>query len=157
MHPRIWGRDMWRSIHYIALGYPVHNPSVDIKQSYISFFSVLGSVLPCAKCAQHYNRHLTSYPLEPSLTGRAELFRWTVDLHNGVNTSLGRKTWTYEQAYEVYADRRAPQNTDSIYGQEHLTQIAVKTAILIVSSMAVAAVIMWWVRVRRRRLSRHLT
>lgn len=106
MHPRLWGRDMWRTIHFVALGYPIREPSAEVVQSYQTFFEVLGPVLPCVKCSKHYHDHVHSHPVRPFLVGRAELFRWTVDLHNAVNASLGREGWTYEQAYEVYSDGR---------------------------------------------------
>lgn len=148
MHPRIWGRDMWRSIHYVALGFPVREPSPEVRQAYMEFFVALGSVLPCVKCAKHYNEHLQSYPVESSLVGRGELFRWTVDLHNAVNSSLGRPTWSYERAYQVYADRRSPQEPSSD-GQE--MQVPVRRAItMIVSLLVLVGFVVWWVRRRRR-------
>lgn len=133
---------MWRSIHYVALGYPVRDPTPDVRSSYASFFGVLGYVLPCAKCSQHYNQHIVSYPLEASLIGRAELFRWTVDLHNAVNASLGRKTWTYEQAYEVYADRRSSPDLDS--------GVLLKSATMVLSLLIITCIVFWWVRSKRR-------
>lgn len=148
MHPRIWGRDMWRSIHYVALGYPVRDPTSDVRASYSTFFGALGFVLPCAKCSQHYNKHIVSYPLDPSLVGRAELFRWTVDLHNAVNSSLGRKTWTYEQAYELYADRRSVQ--DPTY-----SAMLLKTATMVLSVLIICSLIFWWIRRRRLSNNRH--
>lgn len=148
MHPRIWGRDMWRSIHYVALGYPVRDPAPEVRQSYLAFFGVLGSVLPCAKCSQHYNEHIASYPVDPSLVGRAELFRWTIDLHNAVNISLGRESWTYEHAYEIYADRRSPQDSRDRSGLGRgRVQIATKLATLTISALFVVALFLW---MRRR-------
>lgn len=150
MHPRVWGRDMWRSIHYVALGYPARDPAPDTRQSYSTFFAVLGNVLPCAKCSLHYNNHITSNPLEPSLVGRAELFRWTVDLHNAVNMSLGRKQWTLEHAYEVYRDRRTVQDPGA---GDNATQIVLKITTMM-SSLVVVFLIFWWIRRRQTRLSR---
>lgn len=137
---------MWRSIHYIALGYPVRDPTPDVRSSYASFFGVLGYVLPCAKCSQHYNKHIVSYPLDASLTGRAELFKWTVDMHNAVNASLGRKTWTYEHAYQVYADRRSRN-----LGEDSYSSVLSKAATTVLSSLIVCSLIFWWIRSRRSR------
>lgn len=140
---------MWRSIHYVALGFPSRDPSPEVRQSYLAFFEALGSVLPCVKCAKHYNEHLSSYPIVPSLVGRAELFRWTVDLHNAVNSSLGRPTWSYEQAFQVYADRRSPQEPS---GTGWDVQVPVQKAIsMAVSLLILAGLVVWWVR-RRKRL-----
>ena len=83
--PRVWGPDVWRALHYIALGYP-DDPSPDQQAAYRAFFTALGPVLPCASCATNYQQHLRDLPVEPALQkgGRA-LFEWTVALHNLVN------------------------------------------------------------------------
>lgn len=138
MHPHVWGRDTWRSIHFIALGYP-SRASQEVQDTYATYFGVLGSVLPCVKCSKHYNEHLQSYPVGPSLVGRAELFRWTVDLHNAVNTSLGRSSWSYEQAFEVYADSQVPASGRGV----RITTFSVSLLITV-------ALIGWWLRRRRR-------
>lgn len=140
MHPRIWGRDTWRSIHYIALGYPVH-ASPDIQRVYLAYFEALGPVLPCVKCSTHYSEHLLSYPIQPSLIGRAELFRWTVDLHNAVNASLGRQPWTYEHAFEVYADRQTSRESD---------HPGIRVATIAVPFVLVVGLSIWWIRKRPR-------
>lgn len=142
MHPRIWGHDMWRSIHYVALGYPVREPTQDVKVSYETYFRVLGSVLPCVKCSQHYDEHFESHPVGPALVGRAELFRWTVDLHNAVSKSLGRETWTYERAYQVYVDRKSSYATRTYTAPTILS--------LTLCFLLIAAVFFW---IRRRKRS----
>ena len=52
MDPNIWGKHMWASIHFIALGYP-HNPSETDKNNYTAFFENLHNVLPCNTCGNH--------------------------------------------------------------------------------------------------------
>ena len=44
-----WGRNIWKTIHYIPLGYP-SNPSIEDKINYKNFYISLGNVLPCKIC-----------------------------------------------------------------------------------------------------------
>lgn len=149
MQPRIWGPDVWRSIHYIALGYPVKDPSLSVTQSYISFFELLGSVLPCATCAQHYASNMIQVPVASAMANRASLFRWTVDLHNTVNASNGKQSWSYDQAYDMYASRREPDRTAS----DGTRRLAFQIASLIVSIALFGGLTMWLLR-RKRHITR---
>ncbi len=36
------------------------------------------------------------------LENRDSIIRWTVDLHNRVNNSLGKREWTYDEAVNAY-------------------------------------------------------
>lgn len=101
MEPKIWGKYIWTSIHIIALGYP-DKPSPDDKQNYKQFYTNLWKVIPCIKCAKNYQMHLDELPLEGQLSNNTALFKWTVDLHNIVNKELGKRQWTFEEAYEKF-------------------------------------------------------
>lgn len=112
MDPNIWGKHMWTSIHFIALGYP-DNPSESEKTSYASFFENLYKVLPCNTCSNHLKNTLqTELPLTTNnLSHRDALFKWTVDLHNIVNTRLNKPTITLEKATLIYMNRNTFFNT----------------------------------------------
>ena len=90
-----WGFHTWHAIHYVALGYP-DAPTEQDTRIYNEFFSSLGYVLPCKLCTGHYADHVVKYPI--SLTNRESLFKWTVDIHNSVNRSLGKKEFTVDEA-----------------------------------------------------------
>ena len=98
-----WGPSGWKFMHYIALKYP-KEPTEDDKKNYFNFYNNLQFVLPCIKCAEHYKENLQILPLEKSLTNNIELFKWTVDIHNLVNTKLDKTTLTYEEAIKLYLD-----------------------------------------------------
>lgn len=101
MNPAIWGPYLWRSIHFIALGYP-SNPTPRERESYSAFFKSLGNVLPCFKCSLNYEKHLKELPIEPFLANGDLLFRWTVQLHNIVNRETGKPEMHYEDAHAMY-------------------------------------------------------
>lgn len=101
MQPSVWGKHIWATIHYVALGFP-DNPSNVDKHRYSLFYESIGAVLPCQKCAINFQKHFKELPLAPYLTGPKQLFAWTVEFHNIVNKSLGHREWTVEEAYPYY-------------------------------------------------------
>lgn len=95
MHPNVWGKHFWYTIHLAALGAP-ERPSFAERQDYETFYRDLYRILPCAKCSQHYRQHFKKNPVDAS--SRAALFSWTVDIHNAVNKMLGKPVWTLQHA-----------------------------------------------------------
>ena len=95
--PTVWGPFFWMTIHIVALGYS-SKPSYTEKRSAKQFFESLANLIPCPVCREHYKQHITQNPLTPHLDSRTDLFKWTVDLHNAVNMSLGKTKWTVEEA-----------------------------------------------------------
>ena len=67
---------------------------------YLDFYNSLGNTIPCEKCRNHYFAHLQTSP--PRLENKDALIKWTVDLHNKVNKSLGKREWSYDEAVEAY-------------------------------------------------------
>jgi hypothetical protein len=101
MKPEVWGKHLWYSIHFIALGYP-DVPTAADKQNYFAFYESLKHVLPCPACAQHYAVHFQNLPIDSSLATKNKLFAWTVELHNLVNRDLGKEQWSVDRAYTHY-------------------------------------------------------
>ena len=96
-----WGPYGWKFMHMVALGYPI-NPTEEEKQNYKTFFTVLGDVLPCQMCADHYKENLIKFPLtDYILSSTDSLLKWTIDLHNHVNISIGKKIINYDDAIKL--------------------------------------------------------
>eukprot|EP00798_Chlamydomonas_sp_ICE-L_P000705 gene705-biopygen448 len=56
--PSVWGPPLWKSIHYVALGYPA-NPTPEERRVYNTFFDqILEHLIPCHVCSENYHRHL---------------------------------------------------------------------------------------------------
>jgi hypothetical protein len=106
MTPKPWGPCMWKTLHYIALGYP-DNPSVIDQTNYAEFFMSLYKVIPCITCAKHYQDMVQQNSVVSHLQDNKSLFRWTVDIHNLVNQRLGKKTWTVDEAFKHYTSTSA--------------------------------------------------
>jgi hypothetical protein len=113
MEPKVWGRYLWTSIHSIALGYP-DEPSEKDKKDFRDFYTNLWKVIPCQRCSDNYQRHLTELPIDGFLGTNTDLFKWTVDLHNIVNKELGKQTIPLKQAEEIFA--KLAQGDHSILG-----------------------------------------
>jgi hypothetical protein len=93
-----WGPYAWKFLHIVALAYP-NNPSEEKKIKYLQFYTVLGDILPCSICSNHYKEMLINFPLNDIvLSCRENLLKWTIDIHNEVNKSLNKKVLTYDEA-----------------------------------------------------------
>ena len=97
-----WGPPMWKTIHFVALGYENKFPTPSDVIAYETFFHTLADVIPCHVCAGHYREELEDLPLKPYLESGPTLFEWTVHLHNRVNERLGKPKWSVRKAYNHY-------------------------------------------------------
>lgn len=96
--PEEWGPHIWKSIHYITMGYP-KNPSNKIKNIYRDFLISFKYVLPCSMCANHYKEHLEKYPLtDDVMSSKENLMKWGIDIHNEVNKMKGKGILSYDNA-----------------------------------------------------------
>ncbi len=100
--PEVWGPFFWHTIHIAALGYPAE-PTYADKKAAKEFYESLQRLIPCPVCRDHYQSHLSKYPLTPYLDRKSDLFRWTILMHNEVNTMLGKRTWTEADVLRHYA------------------------------------------------------
>ena len=99
--PNVWGPYGWKFLHFITIGYP-ENPSNQDKLNYKNFFHSLGNVIPCPTCAQHYKQHLNMYPLTDNiLSNKKNVINWLIDVHNEVNKSLNKRTYTYDEGIDL--------------------------------------------------------
>lgn len=101
MDPTKWGPRLWFFIHTISLNYP-DNPTYNDIKNYEDFFENLKYIIPCDKCKLHYSQRLNANPVSKHLTDSNTLFIWTIDLHNEVNKSLGKRIYTYEEVAKIY-------------------------------------------------------
>lgn len=100
--PHVWGPIFWHTIHITALSYPIQEPPYTAKRAAKEFYESLTNLIPCPVCREHYAAHLSENPISPSLDKRADLFRWTVNLHNVVNKNLGKPQVSELEAIAFY-------------------------------------------------------
>ena len=101
MEPTVWGPKLWFIMHTFALNYST-NPTDGEKAAMAEFFNNLKYTIPCNKCRIHYTEHLSKNPVENHLGNRDALFKFTVDIHNEVNKTIGKRMFSYEEALDLY-------------------------------------------------------
>ena len=138
--PEVWGPFFWHTIHIAALGYS-QEPNYSEKKAMKEFFESLQIIIPCPICRTHYISHMAKLPIGPSLDSRKDLFRWTVDLHNDVNTMLGKRSYTETEVLQYYARLGARGSSPVITAQDFME--ADQQAILkgVAAGIAVSAII----------------
>ena len=107
MDPEVWGPKLWFVIHTFALNYP-DNPTYEDKRVMEEFFNNLKYSIPCNKCRIHYRQRLERDPIINYLDNKQSLFKHTIDLHNQVNKSLGKKIYTYDEVVQIYKEHYNP-------------------------------------------------
>jgi len=125
--PSVWGPLFWHTIHITALGYP-QNPSYAQKRAAKEFYESLSFLIPCPVCREHYQTHLQKMPLTPHLDTRQDLFKWTVELHNEVNTLLG-KPRLLESEVIYYYRRIGARGKNPVINQDILDEMDLRSVI----------------------------
>jgi hypothetical protein len=97
--PTVFGNYFWTVIHMTALS-AGSDISDEKRESYVKFFESMPDILPCAQCGKHLRENLQTIPIDTS-----DLFRWSVDIHNLVNTQLNKPEIAYEKAYRYWSTR----------------------------------------------------
>lgn len=114
---RVWGAPAWRFLHSVTFNYP-DNPDTSTQELYRRFFSIVGDVLPCKICRQHYKEHTAANVLPIRLESRRALVEWMIDVHNRANESTGKRKHSYEEVIRDYTC--AYCKCLSIPGYEHV-------------------------------------
>lgn len=103
-YPEVFGPPMWFTLHNGASKYPV-KPSPVTKQRMMYFIMGIPVMIPCQNCREHATAYIEKHidSLDEICDNKTNLFNFFVDFHNFVNKRLGKKIWTYEEAYELYS------------------------------------------------------
>jgi hypothetical protein len=144
--PSVWGPIFWHTIHVVALSYP-SNPNYGQKRAAKEFYESLTELIPCPICREHYKQHIQKLPISPHLDRREDLFRWTVQLHNDVNTMLGKPTVSETESINFYSRLGARERSPFIT-QVDLEEIdsrsMLKGAIIGATVVGIAGGLLWW-------------
>ena len=97
--PTVFGNYFWTVIHMTALSAGKDIPE-EKRDAYIQFFESMPDILPCAQCGKHLRENLQTTPIDTT-----DLFRWSVDLHNLVNSQLNKPEIPYEKAHRYWSSR----------------------------------------------------
>ena len=101
MNQNIWGSHLWFSLHTISFAYPI-KPTITDQNNYKNFFVSLQFAIPCSVCQRNYKRHLLEHPIDKHLNSRKDLVYWLIDIHNMVNSEIGKKFISYDVVIKKY-------------------------------------------------------
>lgn len=93
------GKCTWTLLHTIANRYPIV-PTHQQKDKMTAFLNALGDFYPCGQCAYHLRVFLVDNP--PDVSSKKNLEIWMCNLHNSVNTKLGKPIFFCENLESRY-------------------------------------------------------
>ena len=116
----VWGPPLWHVLHTISFNYPVE-PTKKQMEDYYNFYANLKNILPCRYCRENLANNLKKIPLTKKvMKNRDSLSRWVYNLHETVNTMLGKKSnLTYEMVRDRYEHFRSRCLTDKKEDMKH--------------------------------------
>ncbi len=88
--PEAIGWAGWTILHTTAAAFP-NSPSEAQKKDMRDFIRSWSRVYPCSICAFHMRNQLRTMP--PDVASKRALSRWTCEMHNSVNSMLGKETY----------------------------------------------------------------
>jgi hypothetical protein len=131
MSPAVWGPIFWATMHIVSLGFPA-KPTEEDKAGAIAFYNSLASTIPCPICKTHYRKFLAESPVESAVANRHDLIHWVFELHNNVNTQLGKRAIGFDEYIEyMQALAASPRTTFPSSSAPSLTNIALGTVAVV--------------------------
>jgi hypothetical protein len=89
---KVWGPHFWKTLFYVAMGYPVEITSSPchrtVKKQFYNFYASLQWTLPCGWCLESYRRFFQEDSVCESLDSRLSLMKWLYRLRDKVNKKL---------------------------------------------------------------------
>lgn len=99
---KIWGPHTWYFLHVLSFTYPLKKYEINRnKKYYINFYNTIGYLLPCVNCSRHYKLLLEKNPVS-EINSRYDLVIWTLNIHNMINLSIGKRNYSYKELKKLY-------------------------------------------------------
>lgn len=101
--PRVFGPDMWATLHRISVNYP-KKPNKITRKNTIKFIESLPYMIPCTHCGCHFLHYIKKQDLHNVSKNRYNFTTFFVNAHNNVSkyTNPNNKPWTTEKALKTY-------------------------------------------------------
>jgi hypothetical protein len=96
--PEIWGPALWGAIHVSCL---TGTATAD-------FMNAIADIIPCPSCGTHFRQLLMEFPF-PDGGDALTLFKWSVDVHNSVNSRIGKPVLTIDRALQQWSGQSSSQ------------------------------------------------
>ena len=89
VNSKVWGQYLWRLLHCLTYTYQPNMPS-EQKAKLIRIFHVLKDLIPCPVCRNHYTIRCNKNPPERNMANTDQFVMWLSNIHNEVNSGLGK-------------------------------------------------------------------
>lgn len=100
--PEVNGPPFWFVLHNGAAHLPDTLSPISAKRIQL-FIDGIPEMQPCTNCAEHARAYIEKNKEKISkLNTRDSVFKFFVDFHNYVNQRLGKRIFSYEEAYAMY-------------------------------------------------------
>jgi hypothetical protein len=133
-------------MHIVALGYPV-KATYGHKKAAKEFFESLTFLIPCPICREHYSEFLQKTPISPFLDRRDDLFKWTVEVHNSVNATLGKPKYSELEAIHFYtrlgANGKSPVLQPDDFAEADIRSMIKGIGVGVATTVTVGG-LLWW-------------
>lgn len=106
--PETWGPQYWFFLHTVSNVYS-DTPTPAMKRLYYDLFTRFHNLIPHQDSASNFKCLMDAFPISPFLDSRSSLIRWTHFIHNKVNSKLGKREPTFEEATEQYLKAVSPK------------------------------------------------
>lgn len=104
-----WGPALWRFLHASSFSYP-ETPDPKRQRQMFEFLKIVGTVLPCATCREHYEKYVATHLDERATQSKSSLVQWITNLHNSVNRRTGKREWSLREVQRVYEAESSAEN-----------------------------------------------
>ena len=99
----------WDFLYCMIFNYPKDKTSIpfDRVNGYITFFSNLGTVIPCKPYCQEYLKAIKKDSIQNAMETNQSLINWLYRIHCKIDKKLGNKKQDFKKLCRVYESHRA--------------------------------------------------
>lgn len=104
MHYRsnVWGPFGWYFLHSISYYNLFNSLSLKEKEGLKLIIISLNSIIPCPECRKHFSQKYKKIDINKLIDNPNELINWIIQIHNEVNKSNKKKSYTRHQVDQLY-------------------------------------------------------
>eukprot|EP00090_Calanus_glacialis_P014617 TRINITY_DN23444_c0_g1_i1.p1 TRINITY_DN23444_c0_g1~~TRINITY_DN23444_c0_g1_i1.p1 ORF type:complete len:191 (-),score=66.40 TRINITY_DN23444_c0_g1_i1:135-707(-) len=103
------GNSSWTLLHSMAAYFP-STPTSQQKNDASQFMHIFSRLYPCQECAEDLRADLVTFP--PKVDSAKQFSQWMCEMHNRVNSKLGKPVFDCSKVFERWRDGWADGSCD---------------------------------------------